>query len=114
MGKKERDLINDRLLNLKENERLFRINSAMGWAGKVVKHTGKFIILSNPYPIHSAPEGWPDLCGWQTVTVTEDMIGQKVAVFVGEEVKATGKLSKEQNRFRDIILKMGGIFRILK
>lgn len=113
MGIKERDLINNRLLNLKPNERLFRINSAMAWAGKVVKKTGKFIILNDPYPIHSAPEGWPDLCGWETIEITPEMIGQKIAVFVGEEVKATGKLSKEQNRFRDIILKMGGAFRII-
>jgi hypothetical protein len=37
-----------------------------------------------------------------------------VAVFTGEEVKATGKLGPAQERFKSIIEKMGGIHRTLK
>ena len=114
MGQKERDLINQMLLHLDENERLFRINAGMAWTGEVAKKTENMIILKNPRPFHGAPNGWPDLCGWETKIVTLDMVGTKVAVFVGEEVKATGSLSKAQKKFRDIIERMGGIYRVLR
>jgi len=113
MADKERDIINDRLINLPENTRLFRINAGMGWTGKIAQHTGKMVVIKNPYPLHAAPTGWPDLCGWTSVTITPDMVGQTVAVFTGEEVKATGKLSEEQNKFKEIITRMGGFFRTL-
>ena len=71
------------------------------------------MIIKNPFPLHAAPEGWGDLVGWTSVKITPDMVGQTMAIFTMEEVKATGKLSKAQERFRDIILRMGGIFRVL-
>jgi hypothetical protein len=114
MADKERHLINERLVNLQPNERLFRINAGSGWAGKIVKKEGKFLILANAAQLHAAPTGWGDLCGWTTVTVTPEMVGKEIAVFTMEEVKATGKLSAAQKRFRNIILRMGGIHRVLK
>lgn len=113
MADKEKEIINARLTTLSENERLFRINAGMGWTGKITKHTGTMIIIRNPYPLHAAPTGWPDLCGWTEITVTPDMVGQKLAIFTGEEIKATGKLSEDQTRFKNIISRMGGIFRVL-
>lgn len=110
MGVKERDLINARLAGLAENERLFRINAGLGWAGKTVKHTPRLLVLADPWPVHAAPEGWPDLCGFETVEITPDMVGRKVAIFKGVEVKATGRLSEPQKRFRDLIERMGGLW----
>jgi hypothetical protein len=112
MGIKERDIINERLAGLGENERLFRANSGMGWAGKSTRK-GDFLILKNPRPFHGMPEGFPDLVGWTTVEITPDMVGQRLAVFTAEEVKATGKLSPEQERFRDVIERMGGRWRVI-
>lgn len=113
MGTREREIINARLSSLAPNERLFRINAGMGWAGTCARK-GDILIIKNPWPLHAAPEGWPDLCGWTSVTVTPDMVGQKIAVFTAEEVKADGsKLRKRQAAFREIIERMGGIFRIL-
>lgn len=114
MGIKEKNLINDYLSNLPENVRMFRINAGMGWTGKTTRK-GDFTIIKNAYPLHAAPEGWPDLCGWETVEITPDMIGQKVAVFSMVEVKATGKIKPEskQGKFRDLILRMGGLHREL-
>lgn len=42
--------------------------------------------------------GWPDTIGYQTVTITPDMVGQRVAIFVGVEAKREdgGRLSKRQ------------------
>jgi hypothetical protein len=110
MGQKERDLIDKRLINLKPNERLFRANSGMGWAGKATKK-GKFTVIENARPFHGMPEGFPDLVGFTEITVTADMVGQKIAVFTGEEYKATGRLSVDQKRWRDLILSHGGIWR---
>ena len=114
MGFKEKNLINEYLSNLPENMRMFRTNSGMGWAGKSVKK-GEMVIIKNPFPLHCMPEGWPDITGWETVEITPDMIGQKIAVFSVVEVK-TGrlKLSDEQNKFKDLIQRMGGIFRELR
>jgi hypothetical protein len=116
MAGPERDIINTRLLNLAGNERLFRINAGMGWAGTVVKRTPRMIILENPRPFHGAPVGWPDLTGWTEVIITPDMVGQSVAVFTAEEVKAgTQRIKKgsRQDDFREIIGRMGGIHRVI-
>jgi len=110
MGAKEKNLINEYLLNLPENVRMFRTNSGMGWAGKSVRKDDA-IIIKNARPFHGMPEGWPDLTGWETVVITPDMVGQKIAVFSVVEVKTgSTKLSKKQNQFKELILKMGGRF----
>jgi hypothetical protein len=65
--------------------------------------------------LHAAPEHWPDLAGWTSVIVTPDMIGQKVAIFTGEEVKAgKDRLSKGQRKFGELIERMGGVFRVVR
>jgi hypothetical protein len=114
MGQKQTEVINARLSTLNPNERLFKINAGMGWTGKIIKKTTKIIILENPFPLHAAPEGWPDLCGWEEVEITPDMVGQKIARFVGEEIKVTGSLSKKQKSFGKLITAMGGVFRVIR
>lgn len=109
---KEAAAIRAILAGLPPTRRLFRINAGVGWVGTTVKHTGSSILLAYPRALHAAPRGWPDLCGWETIEITPEMVGQKVAVFVGIEVKASGKLSKDQARFRDVLEKMGGIFEV--
>ena len=116
MGQQERDQINDRLLNLAENERLFRINAGMAWTGDIIKRTPNTITIRNPRPFHGAPTGWPDTCGWTTVTITPEMVGQPVAIFTAEEHKTGRQRIKKGTRqagFRDIITRMGGIFRTI-
>jgi len=56
--------------------------------------------------------GCPDLIGWRSVTITPDMVGQKVAVFAGVEVKKPdGKhpVTPEQQAFIDRIRRGGGL-----
>lgn len=114
MGFKEKNLINEFLSNLPENMRMFRTNSGMGWTGKSVKK-GDITAIKNARPFHGMPGGWPDLSGWTEIIITPEMVGKKVAVFTAVEVK-TGqlKLSGEQNKFKDLIERMGGIFRELR
>lgn len=114
MGKPEKEIINNFLSNLKDNQRFFRINAGMGWVGQYTKNNN-MLIIKNPRPLYAAPEGWPDITGWETVTITPDMVGQKIAVFSVVEVKTGSlKLSEKQNRFKELILKMGGRFEELR
>lgn len=112
MSQPEKVIINRILSTLPENKRLFRINSGMGWTGKFLLKDRRRGVIENPRPLHAAPKGWPDLCGWETITVTPDMVGRQLAIFVGEEVKATGRLSREQKKFKELLERMGGIFRV--
>lgn len=55
-----------------------------------------------------------DLIGWRTVTVTPDMVGRTVAVFLSREVKpdgwkytGTGR-EEAQAAWRDLVLAAGG------
>lgn len=54
--------------------------------------------------------GSADLIGWQSVLITQDMVGQRFARFVSVEVKApNGRLTPEQETWRAAVLKAGGI-----
>ena len=125
MGAKEEKLTNEHLSNLGDHQRRFRINCGIGWVGKEVRGenifkyisrfgTKKCILLVNHRPLHAAPEGWPDLAGWDMIEITPDMVGQKIAVFAGDEIKATGGLSRVQKMFRDCLVSMGGRFRVVR
>lgn len=110
---KEACRIRDRLAAVNpENERLYRINAGMGWAGKVVRNVGGVMTLKNPRPFHAAPENWPDMCGWQTVEITPEMVGKRIAVVKFIEVKVTGGLTPGQAAFRKLVLEMGGIHEV--
>jgi hypothetical protein len=55
-------------------------------------------------------KGSADLIGWRTVTVTPDMVGAQVAVFLSIEVKTpTGRLRPEQQQWLDAVQAAGGI-----
>jgi len=55
-------------------------------------------------------KGSADLIGWRTVTVTPEMVGQRVAVFTSVEVKtATGRLRPEQEHWLGAVQAAGGI-----
>lgn len=54
-------------------------------------------------------KGSSDLVGWRSVTITPEMVGSKVAVFVAREVKtAKGIMSKEQAAFLKQLIRDGG------
>ena len=55
-------------------------------------------------------KGSADLIGWRTVTITEEMVGQKIAVFTSIEVKnSSGRVRPEQQQWLDAVQKAGGI-----
>ncbi len=54
--------------------------------------------------------GSSDIIGWQSVEVTQDMVGQKLAVFVAIEAKAEkGRVSPHQQQFIETVKQFGGI-----
>jgi len=54
--------------------------------------------------------GSSDLIGWKTVEITPDMVGTRIAVFCGAEIKTQdGRVSKEQQIFIDNVKGAGGI-----
>ena len=55
-------------------------------------------------------KGSADLIGWRTVTITPDMVGQQVAVFLSIEVKTpTGRIRPEQQQWLETVQAAGGI-----
>jgi len=52
-----------------------------------------------------------DLLGWQTIIITPDMVGAKLAVFTAVDAKTKGyaDLSDEQKNFAGLILNAGGL-----
>jgi len=111
---REGDKIREILAAVPPDQRLFRINSGMGWAGKVLRREPSLIVLETPRPLHAAPEGWPDICGWTTIEITPEMVGQRIAVFTGMEVKVSGNLSKAQKAFGGLLERMGGYFNVIR
>ena len=54
--------------------------------------------------------GSPDLVGYKKVTVTPDMVGKDLAIFVGMEIKMPGKKPRaDQKHWLDSLAASGGI-----
>lgn len=100
--------------------RLFRLNTGVGWAGDQVQHGGNSlpvqlgpgdVIVRNARPLHAGLcPGGSDLIGWRIVPVTEDMVGQRLALFTAIECK-TGRQrpTEKQRRFLDAVDGAGGV-----
>jgi len=53
-------------------------------------------------------KGSSDLIGFRSITITQDMVGSKVAIFSAIEVKDKGKTTVHQKNFLNIINNSGG------
>ncbi len=111
--------IQNRILRLAVGAvRLFRNNVGQGWVGKSrrIEQTGMAwlkkgdVVVSGARPLHAGLcEGSSDLIGWRTITITPDMVGQRVAVFTAIEVKSErGRPTPEQRAFVAAVRAMGG------
>jgi hypothetical protein len=102
--------------------RLFRNNVGVGWAGPSTKVTAGNVaavraglrpgdvVVRNGRPLRAGlAVGSSDLIGLRSVTVTPEMVGQKLAVFAAVEVKAPRRpLTAEQEAFIAMVVEMGG------
>ena len=54
--------------------------------------------------------GSADLIGWRTITVTQAMVGTRLAIFTSIEVKTpTGRVRPEQQAWLQVVQQAGGI-----
>ncbi|MBF0588674.1 MAG: VRR-NUC domain-containing protein [Magnetococcales bacterium] len=96
----------------RDDARLFRNNQGQAWVarGKPVRSKeGVFLPHGAQYHF-GLPTGSPDLVGIKSVTVTPEMVGQVIGLFMGVEVKtARGRVSAQQRRFIEMVQQFGGI-----
>lgn len=113
MGQHESNLRTKTENELTTWQRLWRINCGMAWAGKIISKKNGIIKLANPRPFFGTPAGTPDMIGFDSIIITPEMVGKRVAVFTGSEIKATkyDKLEDNQIKFKNLYVKMGGIHR---
>ena len=113
-------LMNRVMLALSEAGRsVWRNTTAVGWAGKSFTlragepyraRGGERVVLdARPIKAGLCP-GSSDLVGFETVTITPDMVGRRIAVFAAWEVKdGQGRLTSDQARFLAHVQAGGGI-----
>jgi hypothetical protein len=118
---KESDIQNLIRLDLSERDDLLllRNNVGTGWQSNEIirgpRHCVNMapndVLLRNARPLRAGlAKGAHDLIGWKTVTVTPDMVGQRLAIFTGVEVKTpTGRVRKDQKQFHETVEAAGGI-----
>lgn len=71
---------------------------------------GKYLLADGRWLSSGLCVGSPDLVGWLPVTITPDMVGQRLAVFVGVEAKGPrGVVSPGQSRFLAALAADGAI-----
>ena len=73
-----------------------RTNVGAGWIGRYFKRDNG-IYMPNPRWFSTGlPKGFPDLCGYKSFTIPQEMVGQRIAQFAFIEVKTeTGRPTKE-------------------
>lgn len=91
--------------------RLFRNTVGEGWVGRQVKGPPDLVILQRAARVTFGLQvGSHDLIGWRSTVVTPEMVGRKLAVFLGGEIKTdVGNLSAEQLNFHRNLLEAGGL-----
>lgn len=73
-------------------------------------HIGKVQDTQGRWHTFGLAPGSADLVGWQSVIVTEEMIGKRVAIFLSVEVKTkAGQVSKAQEAWLRTVREHGGI-----
>lgn len=101
---------------------LFRANSGKAWLsgggaprrlvdGSVVLPAARPVALGLALASGAPVAGQGDLLGWRTVTVTPDMVGRKLAVFLSIECKRDkgGRTSADQAHWLGVVQRAGGI-----
>jgi hypothetical protein len=97
--------------------RLFKNAIGLGFVGRVAEEydssAGHVVELVKARRVKYGvcnPGGF-DLIGWQTVRITQDMVGMRVAVFaaIDGKTQAYSSMSRDQKNFAREVIKAGGI-----
>lgn len=104
--------------------RLFRNNIGSAWMGpgftlrpgQLYRAEGGERVITMPQHVDfGLQKGSGDAIGWHTITITKDMVGRRVAVFVSLETKTkSGRVSAEQLNWHQQVQAAGGISVIIR
>jgi hypothetical protein len=89
--------------------RLFRQQSLMSWAGRILSRTHDTITLYKPRAVTVGVPGMADIGGLTSVVITADMVGQTLAVAV--QIEAKGPKTRVEQVQRDYLamcVRLGG------
>jgi len=92
--------------------RLFRNHVGNGYTGYMASkfENGNITLANARRCTFGLCPGSADLIGLQSIEITPDMVGQKIARFVSIEVKSEkGELKKEQEAWQKMVAKLGGV-----
>ena len=87
------------------------------WSGDVRlfrNNTGALLDMQGRLVKFGLCKGSSDLIGFRSITITPDMVGQKIAVFSAIEVKDKGNATVDQKNFINIINNAGGYAGVAK
>lgn len=122
----EKSIINKIMMAFSSaGHRIFRNNTGMAWTGirigpfkdqKTVTVFPGDVLIRKARPFHGGLcKGSSDLIGFKSITITEEMVGKKVAIFSAIEVKTKNvKTTDEQKNFVDMVNALGGYAVICK
>lgn len=98
--------------------RLFRQNTGQGWAGRVQKFNRVTnvrvgpgdVVIRNARPLRAGLcTGSADLIGWTNLTVSQEMVGHKLAIFTAVEGKTgSTRVTDDQKKFLLAVKSSGG------
>lgn len=96
--------------------RLFRNTVGAAYIGKHVWSGAGTVTIHRPTRVtFGFGPGTSDLIGWTSKIITDDMVGQRVAVFTALEVKtSTGRPTDAQKAFVEVVKEAGGIAGIVR
>lgn len=116
MSSEEHSIQNEIRNELAGKALVFRANVGQAWQGtKVEKLPGRKVVIHGARPFNTGlPPGFSDLFGLVSITITPEMVGQKVAVFLAMEVKDKAKASDKQSNFLKAVNDNGGMAGVVR
>ena len=115
MKKSEHDIQNEIrvAIGAKQTATLFRANVGEAWTGicRRMNWIPDRVVIDGARRFQSGlPVGFPDLFGFQTIEVTPEMVGKKLAVFAFLEVKKPGgRTSRAQEKMLAFLRAAGAV-----
>lgn len=89
----------------------FRNNVGTAWQGEFTRLPDGSVLIKRARIVHfGLLEGSSDRIGYHSITVTPEMVGTRIAVFLAAECKTKrGRVSDKQQHFIDRVRSAGGI-----
>lgn len=118
----EKSILNQCLVALSKvpGVRCWRNNTGQAWTGRkivrlepgaVIRAGQRDVLIRDGRPIQFGLPGSGDIIGLRQVTITQDMVGQRIGQFMAVETKSEkGRQSDQQQRFEAMVNGLGGTY----